>query len=86
MITAMTGVFSNPAMASRMNYDRMTIDGVGEAWVKFEEERKRGEAVLVISGRIFIKITGRNIESRDILEKMIKSWDIAGVKDAAGMS
>lgn len=86
MITAMTGVFSNPAMAARMQYDRVTIDGVGEAWVKFEEERKRGEAVLVMQGRIFIKITARNVEERDILVTMIKGWDVAGVKTAAGMN
>ena len=86
MITAMSGVFSNPAMAARMQYDRVTIDGVGEAWVKFEEGRNRGEAVLVIAGRIFIKLTARNIENRDVLVTMIKGWDVAAVKKTAGMS
>lgn len=86
MITTMAGLFSNPAMATRMNYDRQQIDGVGEAWVKFQDQRKRGEVVLVLAGRIFIKITGRNIENADVLVKLISTWDIASLKKHIGMS
>lgn len=85
MITAMAGMFSNPAMAARMNYDRVQIEGGGEAWVKYEEDRKRGEVVLVLAGRVFIKLSGRNIESQDILSKLISTWDFAVLKKTVGL-
>ncbi len=85
MITAMAGMFSNPAMAARMNYDRIQIEGGGEAWVKYQEDRKSGEVVLVLAGRVFLKLTGRNIENQDVLTKLISTWDFATLKKTLGI-
>lgn len=87
MLNAMAGMFSNPAMAMRMNYEHTDVEGAGQpVWVKFDEDRNRGEAVLVIAGRIFIKLTGRNLEDADILTRMISAWDLTTLKKTVGVN
>lgn len=79
-------LFSNPAYARQAGYDRVSIDGVPEpAMVKFDEDRKRGEAILVTGGRILVRLSGRRIDSADVLTGMIKAWKIAEARKVAGI-
>jgi hypothetical protein len=79
-------LFSNPAYARQAGYDRVKLEGVPEpAMMKFDEDRKRGDIILVTAGRILIKVTGRRLESGDVLIALTKAWKIAQVRKIAGI-
>ncbi len=79
-------LFANPAYARQAGFDREKIDGVPEtAMVKFNEDRKRGEAVLLMAGRILIRISASGIENASAIVKLLKSWKIAEVRKIAGL-
>lgn len=79
-------LFANPAYARAAGYDPVKIDGITEvAMVKFNDERNSGDLILLIKGRVLVKLTGRQIQSADVLTAMIKRWNMAKVKTIAGI-
>lgn len=83
---AFTTLFANPNYARSAGYDPVKIEGVPEtAMLKYDENRKQGDLILLMANRIVIKVTGRRIESGDVLSKLVKSWNIAQVRKTAGI-
>lgn len=86
MMTAMMGTLGNPAMAQRMGYEQVDMDGYPQGvLIKFDEDRRRGEAVAMIAGRIFLKVSGQNLENDKILRQLLSTWKIAELKQAVGI-
>lgn len=86
MMQAMSMMVANPAMASQMGYERVRLPGRREdAMLKWEANKASGEIVMVIAGRIMIRIEGKKLAAPDILKTMIKSWDIKALKSIAGI-
>lgn len=86
MMQAMAMMFANPAMASQMGYERVRVPGRREeAMLKWEPNESSGEIVMVIAGRILIRIDGSGLAAPDALKSIIKSWDIKALKSIAGI-
>ncbi len=86
MMQAMAMMFANPAMASQMGYERVRVPGRREeAMLKWEPNESSGEIVMVIAGRILIRIDGSGLTAPDVLKSIIKSWDIKALKSIAGI-
>lgn len=84
MIQAMGAMFANPAMAQSSGYERMEVKGLSQhGYIKFDEDRKRGEAIILIAGRVFLKIRARRIEDEDVLHTLVAGWDIERIKEIA---
>lgn len=82
MIQAMGAMFANPALAQNAGYDRLQVQGQ-EAMIRFQEDRNRGEVVMLFAGRVFLKVEARNIDSEDVLEALAQGWDIAKIREVA---
>ena len=79
-------LFSNPAYARQAGYDREKIDGVPEpVMVKFNEDQNSGDAVLLMGGRVLIRISARRIESAKVMLDLLKAWNIAELRKIAGI-
>lgn len=86
MLVAMTSTLGNPAMAQRMGYEQVDVDGFPQGiLIKYNEDRRRAEAVAVVSGRIFIKLTQRNASDDTMVRNLMKSWKIDDLKKAVGI-
>ena len=51
--------------------------------VKWEPERSRAEATLMLDGRIMLQVTGSNLDSSDVATSLLKAWDIEAVREQA---
>jgi len=79
-------LFANPSYARSAGYDPVKLDGITEtAMVKFNDSRKTGDLILMMGGRVLLKITGRRIDSTDALIDLIRRWKVADVKKLAGV-
>jgi len=79
-------LFANPNYARSAGYDPIKIDGIPEtAMMKYNENRKQGDLILIMAGRVVIKVTGRQIENGDALGDLVKRWNIAQVRKVAGI-
>ncbi len=84
MMQAFAMMFANPQLAAASGFERLRVRGVsGDALLKFNPDRKRGEIILLLAGRIFIKLNGRQIESDEILRDLLQGWNFADLKAAA---
>jgi hypothetical protein len=84
MIQAMGAMFANPAMAQSSGYDRLEVKGLAQpGFIKFDEDRKRGDAIILIAGRVFLKVHASNIEEEDVLRSLAAGWDIKRIKEIA---
>ncbi|MGC9457577.1 MAG: hypothetical protein ACP5DC_08610 [Halothiobacillaceae bacterium] len=76
MIQGMAAMFNNPAMlAAQPNIERVRI-GRESGIVKWEPERNRGEATLLLDGRVLLQVKGQNVDDIDLIIDMIKDWDL----------
>lgn len=79
-------LFANPNYARSAGYDPVKIDGITEtAMLKYNENRKQGDLILIMAGRVVIKVTGRRIDNGDVLGSLVKRWNIAQVRKVAGI-
>jgi len=79
-------LFANPTYARSAGYDPIKIDGVPEtAMLKYDENRKRGDLIFIMAGRVVIKVTGRQLENGNVLSSLVKRWNIAQVRKTAGI-
>lgn len=86
MVGMMVMMFTNPAVAQNAGYERVEVEGLPQgALIKFSEDRRRGDVVAMVGGRVFIKITGRNIDSDKVLRALIRNWNIASLKKQLGL-
>lgn len=84
MIQAMGAMFANPAMAQSSGYERLEVKGLAlPGFIKFDEERKRGDAIILMAGRIFMKVEASNIENEEVLRKLAAGWNIKRIKEIA---
>ena len=75
MMQAFAQMFANPQLAAAGGYERARLRGLDdEALIKYDENTKRGEAILLMRGRIFIKVSGRSLESDAPLRAVLESW------------
>jgi len=85
MIQGMLGLFSNPSMlASQPNMQRVRI-GRDNAILEFDDSAGRGEINFPFHGRALLKVEGSNLESGEFLIELIESWDMDGLRAAAGL-
>lgn len=81
MVQGMATMFSNPAlMAAQPNMERVRI-GRENAMVKWEPQRSRAEATLLVDGRILMQVTGLNLDSRDRVVELMQNWNLAQVRE-----
>lgn len=82
MIQAMGAMFANPAMAQSSGYERLEVKGLAQpGYIKFDEDRKRGDAIILIAGRIFLKVQASRVEDEDVLRNLAAGWDIKRIKE-----
>ena len=75
MMQAFAQMFANPQLAAAGGYERARLRGVDDdALVKYDENTKRGEAILLMRGRVFIKVSGSNLESDEPLRAVLQGW------------
>ncbi|MCE9665406.1 hypothetical protein LY622_18440 [Halomonas sp. M5N1S17] len=83
MVQGMAAMFNNPAMiAAQPNMERVRM-GRESAIVKWEAERSRVEATLLLDGRILMQVKGQGVESPDVAVELLKAWDLADVRAKA---
>lgn len=83
MIQGLAAMLSNPAMlASQPNTERIRI-GRETGTLKWEAERNRAEASLMLDGRIMITIIGNQLSDPEPVRELLKSWDIKALRAAA---
>lgn len=84
MMQAFAMMFANPQMAAASGFERIRVRGVRtDALMKYNDETKRGEAILLLAGRIFIKLGGQRIESDAILRDLLQGWNYEELKKVA---
>ena len=84
MLQAMAAMFANPTMAANSGYERLSIDGLNQpAFIKYDEDRKRGEVVILLAGRVYLKVSASRIESDDVLKDLANGWNIKKIKEVA---
>ena len=86
MIQGMAALFSNPAMLSaNPNMSRIRM-GRENAILDFDETAGRGEVTFLTGGgRAMLKVEGTNLPSGDPLVELLETWDMDGLKTAAGL-
>jgi len=83
LVQGMSALFSNPALiAAQPNTERVRI-GRESAIVKWEPDRSRAEATLLLDGRILMQVKGQNLESQDVAVDLLKAWDLEAVRGQA---
>jgi hypothetical protein len=83
MVQGMAALFSNPAMvASQPNMERVRM-GRESALVKWEAERGRVEATLMLDSRILMQVKGQGLDSPDVAVELLKAWDLGEVRAQA---
>ena len=84
LLATMGAIYGNPAMAQNAGYEPFEIDGLNQpAFIKFDEDRKRGEVVILIAGRIFLKVQVTRVADEDALKALGKGWNIKRIKEIA---
>ena len=85
MIQTFAAMMANPAMlAMQQSAERLKI-GRDNAVVTFEEGGSTGEAILVLGGRVMLKLDGRGLDNREPLVELMQAFDIAQLKSTAGL-
>jgi len=85
MVQAFSAVLSNPIMiANEPQIERVRL-GEMSALMDWNPEDSSGEISLSIGGRVLAKVEGDGLSDKDILIKLMKSWDLDAVKDVAGL-
>lgn len=83
MVQGMAALFNNPAMvASQPNLERVRM-GRESAIVKWEADRGRVEATMLLDGRILMQVKGQGIDSPDVAVELLRAWDLAQVREQA---
>ncbi|WP_202949112.1 MULTISPECIES: hypothetical protein [unclassified Halomonas] len=83
MVQGMAALFNNPAMiASQPNMERVRM-GRESAIVKWEAERGRVEATMLLDGRILLQVEGQGLDSPDLAVELLRDWDLAEVREQA---
>ena len=83
MVQGMAAMFSNPALiAAQPNMERVRM-GRESAIVKWEPDRSRAEATLLLDGRILMQVKGQNLASQDVAVELLRAWDLAAVREQA---
>lgn len=76
MVQGMAAMFNNPSLlAAQPNIERIRI-GRESAIVKWEPERNRGEATLLLDGRVLLQVNGQHIDNVDPIIDLVKDWDL----------
>ncbi|MDH3232267.1 MAG: hypothetical protein OEQ29_01980 [Alphaproteobacteria bacterium] len=84
MMQAMGAMFANPAMAQSSGYERLEVKGQAQpGFIKFDEDRKRGDAIILIGGRVFLKVEAMGVENEDVLRALVAGWNIKRIKEIA---
>lgn len=84
MMQAFAAMFANPQIAAASGFERIRVRGVrSDALLKYNDETKRGEAILLLAGRIFIKIDGRRIDNDGIIRDLLETWNYEDLKKVA---
>jgi hypothetical protein len=86
MTQGLMAAFANPMLlASQPNTKISKVNGQ-DAIVEWRPDDKAGQVTVVIAGRIVLQIEGSNLESADQMTDILKAWDLAALKKAAGIS
>lgn len=80
MVQSMAGMLG--MMAGQPGAKRVRV-GREHGVVTWDAEEHSGEATLAV-GRALIQLEGRGLDGPEILETLLKSWDVRKVKELAG--
>ena len=84
MMQAFAAMFANPQIAAASGFERVRVRGVrADALLKYDPDTKQGEAILLLAGRIFIKLDGRRIENDGIIRDLLQGWNYEDLKKVA---
>ena len=85
MAQGMMAMLTNPMlMASQPNTKVAKINGL-DAVVEWRPDDKGGQVTATVAGRIVIQIQGSNVASAEAMTGLLKAWDLAALKKAAGI-
>lgn len=80
MIQGMGAMLSNPALiAAQPNTERIRV-GRDAGMVKWDAQRGRAEATLLLDGRILVQVKGSNIDDSKPVVDLLKSWDLKALR------
>lgn len=83
MIQGLAAMMSNPALlAAQPNTERIRV-GRETGSLTWDPDQKRAEAILMIDGRIMIKVTGNQLSDPDPVRALLNNWDIKALRAAA---
>jgi len=84
MVQIFAAMFANPQVAAAGGFERLSVRGVREeAMIKFNPDTKRGEAMLMLAGRILISVKGRRIENDRVFRDLLEGWNYKALKKVA---
>lgn len=85
MAQGMAAIFANPALlAAQPDIERVRV-GRDNAMLKWEAPRSAGEITLLIGGRVVARLEGRDLPGKEFLVDLLKAWDLARVREIAGI-
>ncbi len=75
----------NPLHAAQMGYTAIDVPGIatGHALMKWHEPQKRVEALIMIPGRLYIRMDGNGLSSDQPVRDLMKAWNIRRIKEIA---
>lgn len=85
MVQALSAVFNSPILiASDPELERVRL-GRTIALLKWDADRRTGDLSVALGGRVFAKLTGRDLDDKSMLVELMKTWDLDAVSEVAGL-
>ena len=83
MAQGLGAVLGNPALVgAQPNTERVRV-GRETATLTWQAERGQAEAMMMLDGRILVRVEGSNLSSPDPVRELLQSWDLAALRAQA---
>lgn len=83
MAQGLGAMFSNPALiGAQPNAERVRV-GRETATLTWEAAQGRAEAMMMLDGRILVRVEGSNLSSADPVRDLLQSWDLDALRAQA---
>ncbi len=75
----------SPHYAAHLDYAIVEVEGLprGYALVKWHADQKRAEGMMMIPGRLLIRLNGAGLASEQPVRDLMRAWNIKRVKEIA---
>ncbi len=78
-------MLANPAaLGAQPGMSLVRLDA-GPALMRWDGEDRSGEIMMVLGDSLLLQVVGSDLESSDVLVGMMRSWDVAAIRERAGL-